>query len=57
MECIQDEKSLKYRHKETEWRLNHMFSEHKPGLLLYGYMKGKNKNCKKIKMVTGCHGN
>ena len=36
MECIQNEKSLKHRHRQTEVEFkSYVFSNHKPGLLLY----------------------
>ena len=35
MECIQNEKSLNTGINKLNWRFNYMFSDHKPGLLLY----------------------
>ena len=35
MECIQNEKSLNTGIYKLNWRFNYMFSDHKPGLLLY----------------------
>ena len=35
MECIQNEKSLNTSINKLNWRFNYMFSDHKPGLLLY----------------------
>ena len=36
MECIQNEKRLKHRHKQTELDIqSYIFSDHKPGFLLY----------------------
>ena len=38
MECIQNEKSLNTNINKLNWRLNYMFSDHKPGLLLYAIL-------------------
>ena len=35
MECIQNEKSLNTGTNKLNWRFNYMFTDHKPGLLLY----------------------
>ena len=40
MECIQNEKSLNTGINKLNWRFNYMFSDHRPGLLMYaGVMK------------------
>ena len=36
MKCIQNEKSLNTGINKLNWRFNYMFSDQKPGLLLYG---------------------
>ena len=36
MKCIQNEKSLNTGINKLNWRFNYMFSDHKPGHLLYG---------------------
>ena len=53
MECIQNEKSLNTGINKLNWRFNFMFSNHKPGLLLYAknefnliyiYLNSRHKN-------------
>ena len=51
MECIQNEKSLNTSINKLNWRFNYMFSDQKPGLLLYDISEAVKNNSNVIKTL------